>query len=172
MKVYTKQGDKGTTYSLKNKNLSSKGESEFEFYGKLDKVLAFIGLLYSNVGDKDILNDLNRIILELHNIYSTFTSSSRFNPDITNYLEKKIDAFSENVKMNDFLMEAFTSYNAALANVCRVMVRELEREAVRQGVKKEVLSFLNRLSDYFFMLTLYWEKNQKTYKDLLTNKNY
>ncbi len=172
MKVYTKRGDGGATYSLKNKTIISKGESEFEFYGKLDKVLAFIGLLYSNVRDRGILNDLDKIILELHNIYTTFTSSSRFNSNITNYLEKRIDAFSKNLEMNDFLMETFTSSNAALANICRVMVRELEREAVRQGIEKDVLPFLNRLSDYFFMLALFWEKNQKTYKDLLTNKNY
>lgn len=172
-KVYTRQGDNGDTYSLMTQKRISKGSKEFEFYGKLDKALAFIGLLYGNVRNTNFKRDLNKIIAELHNIYTNFTHSSRFDASITYYLEKRIDEISVHLsESNDFLMETFTSKKAALANVCRVMIREVEREAVRQGVSKEVLAFLNRLSDYFFILVRLWEVDQKTYKDLLTNKDY
>jgi len=169
MKVYTKQGDTGNSYSLKSKSYVSKGSEDFELFGKLDKAMAFIGLLYVDINDVSIKKDLDKIIMEMHNLYTLFLSNPKFDPSITYYLEERIDAITNKVTIkNEFLMETFTSKKAALANICRVIIRELEREAVRQNLNKEAIAFLNRLSDYFFMLVILWEVNQKTYKDLLT----
>ena len=127
MKVYTKTGDKGMT-SLIGGERVFKTDERVEAYGTVDELAAFTALLADNMrGDAALassVGDLNRILSRLMSV------------------------------------EALTipGGNAvvSMCHVCRTVCRRAERAALRAdaryGVDSTALVWLNRLSDYFYLL--------------------
>ncbi|MDL2256026.1 cob(I)yrinic acid a,c-diamide adenosyltransferase [Parabacteroides sp. OttesenSCG-928-K15] len=163
-KIYTKGGDKGMT-SLVGGHRVSKGDLRIETYGTVDELNSFIGLLITAIDQDETRNFLLFIQHKLFTIGSYLATdpekteiriASRVTPESIERIEKEIDRIDETLpEMKHFLLPGGTQ-PAALAHVCRAICRRAEREIYRLADKAEiedfVLIFMNRLSDYFFLL--------------------
>lgn len=163
-KVYTKTGDEGTT-SLVGGVRISKADVRIEAYGTVDELNSHIGLLSAYVTDESIDNVLTRIQSDLF-IVGTHLATDQSNTPLyssailpegeVEFVEKEIDSIlSELPEKLGFVLPGGT-VGASQAHVCRTVSRRAERCVIRLAqeakVGKEILQFLNRLSDYFFVL--------------------
>ena len=152
-----------------------------EAYGTVDELNSFIGWLYREVEEanhRDFLRYLQHKLFTVGSYLATETerkepskASIITDNDIAR-IEKEIDRIDgELPKLNRFVLPG-GSEAAARAHVCRTVSRRAERSVYRVAeeypVADEVLMFLNRLSDYFFVLArfesnklsqeIYWEQ--------------
>lgn len=164
-RIYTKTGDKGKTSLFGGKRLS-KAHVRIEAYGTVDEMNAHIGVLRESikVPDMNIKETLIQIQRRLFSIGSSLASDPDRNPlspDIREedikLLEDAIDAMQEEVpKLRHFILPGGNK-TAALAHVCRTVCRRAERRIVALGeeteVPAEIVTYINRLSDYFFVVS-------------------
>lgn len=168
MKIYTKTGDEGKT-SLIGGTKVSKSHRRIEAYGTIDELNSFIGLSQDYLNTTKIHNVLAEIQDRLFTIGSALACDPEKEtklkiPDLQEediiLLEKEMD------KMNDGLpaMRSFIlpggHVAASTLHVTRCVCRRAERLCVRLQKKKEeidplVIKYLNRLSDYLFVLARY-----------------
>ena len=149
MKVYTKTGDKGMT-SLIGGERVFKTDERVEAYGSVDELAAFTALLADNMrGDAALassVGDLNRILSRLMSV----------DPAAVTWLEGRIDAMQEVLKPIDKFTIPGGNAVVSMCHVCRTVCRRAERAALRAdaryGVDSTALVWLNRLSDYFYLL--------------------
>lgn len=163
MKVYTKTGDKGTT-SLFGGQRVPKHHIRIEAYGTVDELNSYIGL----IRDQDIDNNSIKTLIEIQDRLFTVGSIlatepgnvkvkvPQLNPlDIT-FLEKEIDAMNEHLpEMRSFVLpggHTTVSYCHITRCVCRRAERLISHLAELETIDTMVLQYLNRLSDYLFVL--------------------
>ena len=166
MKVYTKTGDKGTT-SLIGGERVFKTDERVEAYGSVDELAAFVALLADNMrGDTALtayVDDLNRILSRLMSVealLATGTSGSDkvvpLSPEIITWLEGRIDTMQEALPPIDKFTIPGGNVVVSMCHVCRTVCRRAERAALRAdakyGVDPTALIWLNRLSDFFYLL--------------------
>lgn len=163
MKIYTKTGDKGET-SLLNGGRVSKSNDRISAYGSTDELNSFIGLLASDNIKTGHKTDLYEIQNKLFHIGSMLAIKGDHNlkiPEITiediNLIEEKIDILDKKLpQLKEFIIPG-GSRETAHCHVCRSICRRAEREVVKlagyEPVNKLVIQYLNRLSDYFFVLS-------------------
>ena len=172
MKIYTGTGDKGKT-SLFSGERVSKANARIEAYGDLDELNSVIGALVATLPSEsaDLLDDLQQIQADIFTI-SAWLATTADSPAIDlldkidekriNLLEKAIDQFEHNLPaLKSFILPG-GHISAAWAHVARSVCRRAERHAILvlkdsgegETAKelKKVLIYLNRLSDYFFVL--------------------
>lgn len=166
-KIYTKTGDKGFT-SLIGGTRVFKSDARLEAYGTADELNSFIGLFRSKLIS---LDDLSKELLEIQNFLfqigaclATDTSKmatwlkSEEILDRVSLFESKIDEMNEQLPdLRDFIIPG-GSESAALCHVCRTICRRLERKIYcleSQDSMSDILMYVNRLSDYFFVLARY-----------------
>ena len=177
--TYTKTGDEGVTSLIGGKRVP-KYDERVETYGTVDELSAFIG----------VLNDLDNVPTSVRSVLQVvqnklFTMESHFAMDCDSEVSKMIPSltvddvfFLENEidKMNGQLPElkAFVipggNLKASYCHVCRTVCRRAERQAWCMAKEFPVdgidLKYLNRLSDFFFVLARYFDfadKNVETY---------
>lgn len=168
MKIYTKTGDKGST-SLIGGTKVSKAHLRIEAYGTVDELNSYIGLCRDHIKDADS----RAVLLETQDRLFTVGSALACDPeketklkipdlheeDIT-LLEKAID------KMHEVLppMKSFILPGGLIAashlHVARCVCRRAERKVVRLSEESHeveiiIQKYLNRLSDYLFVLARY-----------------
>ncbi len=168
MKIYTKTGDKGST-SLIGGTKVSKAHLRIEAYGTVDELNSYIGLCRDHIKDADS----RAVLLETQDRLFTVGSALACDPeketklkipdlheeDIT-LLEKAID------KMHEVLppMKSFILPGGLIAashlHVARCVCRRAERQVVRLSEESHeveiiIQKYLNRLSDYLFVLARY-----------------
>lgn len=166
MKIYTKTGDKGLT-SLIGGTRVPKHHLRIESYGTVDELNAFISLIRDQeieAHEKDILKEIQDRLFTIGASLASDPEKSRMKiPDITTddieLLENEMD------KMNDILPElkhfVLPGGNNAISycHVARCVCRRAERIVVHLAeesyVNEIVPVYLNRLSDYLFMLSRY-----------------
>jgi len=178
MKIYTKVGDDGST-SLFGGERVSKSNDRVEAYGSLDELNSFVGVLMEFVQDESILSDLEIIQNKLFNIGSHLATIDEkyeqylpaLNEDMVNMLEERIDLMSDMLPvMKEFILPG-GSKAVAFCHVARTQCRKVERNVVRlsdQDRKLErIIIYLNRLSDYFFVLARFL-----LHKDGIKEKNW
>lgn len=185
-KIYTRTGDGGTT-SLVGGVRVSKTDMRLEAYGTVDELNACIGWLVSLVSDEVSKRLLQAVQHKLFSIGSYLATDqmqtelrivSRVSEEDILNLEKAID------EMHTFLPELSGfilpggSQAAAICHVCRTVCRRAERriyaleEAGIEEIDRDVKCFVNRLSDYLFVLSrklnhltqtdeIYWDKTCK-----------
>ena len=149
--IYTRTGDKGTT-SLVGGQRVSKAHDRIESYGTVDELNSFIGLLITALNDEKDTDFLSFIQHKLFTIGSYLATDqattelkieSKVTPESIERIEREIDRLGG-------------CRSAALAPVCRTVCRRAERQIYRLAencpVEEPVLIFMNRLSDYFFVL--------------------
>ena len=163
MKVYTKTGDTGTTSLVGGKRVP-KDCARLESYGTIDELNAQVGLLLTYVSepvDRETLigiqNNLFVIGAQLATESPQVPSVVITSVDVTK-LEQSIDAASEGLpKWRGFTLPGGCR-PAALAHVCRTICRRAERRILALNssdeVAPELLAYVNRLSDYFYILAL------------------
>lgn len=174
MKIYTKTGDKGLTSLLGDKRLKS--DLRINCYGTVDELLALIGKAMNNNLPPKIKKDLKQIMEDLFKLNLSLVSLKKevdFDINATQALEEKIDYYEEkNEKLNSFLYP-IGCVNFADLNYIRTVVRRCERMVVElaqvEKVDNNVLSYLNRLSDYFFVIARY--VNTKAEVEVTYEKN-
>ena len=162
--IYSGTGDKGTT-SLVGGQRVSKASERIESYGTIDELNSFIGLLMTAMEEGPDTEFLSFVQHKLFNIGSYLATDqetteiqvpSRVSEESVERMEREIDRIDgELPKMKAFILPGGCR-SAALAHVCRTVCRRAEREIYRLAatapVEDLVLKFINRLSDYLFVL--------------------
>ena len=165
-KVYTKTGDKGTT-SLVGGERVSKIDERVEAYGTVDELGSFTAYLSdhlrSDEGLAEYLGDLDRVASQLMSVAALLAVGHGgegklpdISPEAIGYLEERIDAMQSRVRPITKFTIPGGHTAVSLCHVCRTVCRRSERAALRAdakyGVEPSVLVWLNRLSDYFYLL--------------------
>ena len=163
-KVYTKTGDEGTT-SLIGGVKVRKTNSRIEAYGTVDELSADLGLLASFMKDGPDKNLIYRIQRNLFTVCSYLATDKAKTPLAPSYtldpaevavLEKEIDTIVAGIPQQTAFILPGGSHEAAIAHVCRTVCRRAERRIFFLGesteLDPEVLQYMNRLSDYLFVL--------------------
>lgn len=162
--IYTGTGDKGTT-SLVGGQRVSKAHQRIESYGTVDELNSFIGLLISSLdeqSDKDFLLFIQHKLFTIGSYLATdqeqteLKIESKVTPESIERIEREIDRVdAELPRMKNFVLPGGCR-SASLAHVCRTVCRRAERQIYRLAeivpVEEPVLVFMNRLSDYLFVL--------------------
>lgn len=163
-KVYTKGGDKGTT-SLIGGVRVKKTNSRIEAYGTVDELSANLGVLASFMKDgpdKDFIYGIQRNLFTICSYLATDKTQTPLAPSYTldpaevTVVEEEIDAISSSIPAQTAFILPGGSHEAAFAHVCRTVCRRAERRifflAETTEISCHVLEYMNRLSDYLFVL--------------------
>ena len=164
MKVYTKKGDKGKTQLLGG-SMVDKDHAKLECYGTIDELNSFIGNVYDqelNSFHKEILLKIQNQLFNLGSIISFDGKKNKIklpNIKIENIkmLEKAIDKMEENLpKLKSFILPSGHP-TASKCHIARTVCRRAERNLVTLSKTTKIdilhLQYLNRLSDYLFILS-------------------
>jgi cob(I)alamin adenosyltransferase len=162
MKIYTKTGDKGTTALIGGTRVS-KDSPQVEAYGAVDELISWIGILRAykiSESQAALLRRIQECLMTCAALLAAGENTKKKLPvisenDITT-LEKAIDAMQNNLPpLKAFVLPAAPPA-AASCHVARSVCRRAERCAIsvsRQSTLNEnVLTYLNRLSDFLFSL--------------------
>ena len=163
MKVYTKKGDKGKTQLLGG-SMVNKNHIKLECYGTIDELNAFIG----NVYDQEISSFHKEILLKIQNQLFNLGSIISFDgkkdkiklPNVTaeniEMMEKAIDKMEETLPMLKNFILPSGHPTASICHIARTVCRRAERNLVALGQEEIIdslhMQYLNRLSDYLFVL--------------------
>lgn len=163
MKIYTKTGDKGTT-SLATGTRVPKTDQRIEAYGTVDELTSYVALvrdLYENNEVKEVLLEiLDRLmtiggILSFDVIEPAYKVPQVKEEDFT-YLEGKIDEYTAQIpQLRAFVIPggtALSSHCHVARSICRRAERSTLRLAETSQVPQECIRYLNRLSDFLFVL--------------------
>ena len=153
MAIYTKKGDKGETSIFSGKHLS-KSSPRIKAIGAIDETNSFLGIILSEAPKLTQLKDIQRNLFAIGSILAG--APLRFPKSRTKKLEKAIDrAEGELPVLKNFILPGGGRVAARLF-FARTLARRAERSAVflnkKEPLKTEILIYLNRLSDYLFML--------------------
>lgn len=166
MKVYTKTGDKGMT-SLIGGERVFKCDERVEAYGLVDELSAFVALLTDRLRPDAALashvEELNRILSRLMTVEALLATGeggrdkmAPLAPECVAWLEACIDTMQAALPPIDKFTIPGGHEAVSLCHVCRTVCRRAERAALRAdqryGVDATALVWLNRLSDYFYLL--------------------
>ncbi len=163
MKIYTKTGDRGETSILGGKRVP-KDSLRIETYGTIDELNSSIGVCRSFNSVKEIDIILKEIQRDLFALGTELVSSleskkkSKLHPSILaiKRMEQVIDELEPKlIPLKNFILPC-GSQVAAMLHLARTICRRAERFVVRLSREEEVSShptiYLNRLSDFLFVL--------------------
>lgn len=176
MKIYTGRGDHGNT-NLIGGGTVRKTDLRVEAYGSIDELNAHVGLLLSmiieewSVSRKDIRESLLRVQHHLFDIGSILADKDNklnmsFDHSEIEKVEQEIDEMTSKLSEIKYFILPGGSRQASQAHIARTVTRRVERVVLtlhgEEAVPKEILIYLNRLSDYFFILARYMNKLSET----------
>ena len=163
MKIYTKTGDKGST-SLLGGSRVSKANIRIETYGTVDELNSFIGLLRDfsseDTGRKKLLIAVQERLFTIGSALAAEPGKSFSIPDLRDsdiqLLEDEMDKMDEVLPpLKNFVLPGghqAVSYCHLARTVCRRAERRCIELAKHEEVSELVIKYLNRLSDFLFML--------------------
>ena len=163
--VYTRSGDDGTT-SLVGGTRVPKTHERLEAYGTIDELNAFLGLLMTHLDDEHDRACVQKIQHTLFIVGSCLATDNAqlpqgkgltVSPELTKELEHEIDCLDEKLPpLKAFILPGGSS-GASVCHVCRTVCRRAERRlltlAATVEVDAEIQAYINRLSDYLFVLS-------------------
>lgn len=173
MKIYTKQGDKGTTQLYSGQTVS-KGNLRVETYGTVDELTSHLGLAKSICTVAEICRDLEGIQKDLILIAAELATHSENNwadnrrkkakqvtEECIKEIERRIDYYqAKTIRLKNFILPGLFQCSAQL-DVSRTVCRRLERRLVQLAeqfpVRPEILAYINRLSDLLFVMARFFE---------------
>jgi len=165
LKIYTKTGDDGTT-GLVGGSRVKKYDIRLEAYGTIDELNALIGVIRSSDLPNDVIEILVKIQNKLFNIGSilasdekgeVFTANLAITEANINDLEVAIDEYQKQLpELTHFVLPG-GDFASAQCHVARTVCRRAERRilefAERSKVQTEIIIYINRLSDFLFVLS-------------------
>ena len=162
MKIYTKTGDRGETSIIGGKRLP-KHHPRIEAYGTVDELIAWIGQLRStdqHCVSREELITVQSALMSCCAVIATDPSAEKpvnISSADTEVLERSIDAMEARLPaLNSFILPGGHPHTAN-CNIARCVCRRAERALLRldreEKVDREIIKYLNRLSDYLFVLT-------------------
>ncbi len=170
MKIYTKTGDKGTT-SLIGGARVPKYHPRIEAYGTVDELMAFVSLLREQTAiDEPTKLMLGEILDRLMSGASILAADcSDCKVKIPQIIQADFEKLETEMDRMDSGLEPLTSFVipgghqiVSLCHVSRTICRRAERLAIKLAettpVPDNLIVYLNRLSDYFFMLARFQAK--------------
>lgn len=165
MKIYTKTGDKGQT-SLVGGVRVSKCCERLESYGTVDELNSYVGLLITYCTDEHdvgFLTEVQRNLFVVGSYLATDTSQTelRATSVVTDAMianvEREIDAINAKLPPIKLFVLPGGCRGASVCHVCRTVCRRAERRILALAecgvdVDSHVVAYVNRLSDFFFIL--------------------
>ena len=174
MAIYTRTGDGGTTSIVGGRRVP-KNDLRLEVYGTLDELNAFVGLTIAAMKEAGVSADgeLQRIQSQLFSAGGLVSTDVELWPKYWNveevkdnvaFLEQSIDAYTAQLEPQRTFLLPGGSQVISLLHVCRTICRRAERHLCTlqqsQPDFSEVAQYLNRLSDFFYILARYCHKIQ------------
>ena len=155
--VYTGRGDRGRT-DLSSGERVSKSSERIEAYGTVDELNSLIGVCRNYTEDK--IEELEEIQNELHILQAELANrepEEKIQIENIDRLEMLCDNYQEECPpLTDFVLAGGTEAASHL-HLARSVARRAERNIValdeKEELREEVLTYINRLSDLFFMMT-------------------
>lgn len=166
MKVYTKQGDGGLTTLVGGERVF-KTDERVEAYGTVDELSAFTAMLADRLREDPAsagtVLELERLLSQMMTVEALLAVGeggeekvAPLTPESVAWVEERIDAMQQQ-------LEPITKFTipgghpaVSACHICRTVCRRAERAALRADhvheVPPTVLAWLNRLSDYFYVL--------------------
>ncbi len=183
-RIYTKAGDHGQTHLAGGQRVD-KDSLRIECYGTVDELNAFVGMAGISASERipELAAILGRVQHELFNLGSILATKpedvhpkqARITPAEIDQLEKEIDRMNADLApLRSFVLPGGSRLNTEL-HACRTICRRAERIAVslarEEKIPPEIIQYLNRLSDAFFVWSRWanhvlgvpevlWEPNQ------------
>lgn len=162
MEVYTGYGDKGMTDLSHTKNVS-KSDDRICLMGSVEELMSHIGLVRVLVDDVDVVRMLEKISETLKKIVDgvsdPYNREFKVSEDRTELLEEEIGRMKEIFSGERLPILPGDSRVAAEIDVTRAVARRAERElalvSVKFGSDTGAKKYMNRLSDYFYVLARY-----------------
>ena len=172
-KIYTKTGDAGET-SLVGGERVSKTDRRIDLYGEVDELNSRMGVVASLISSETNLNRSYKFLLEIQNnlfnlgsnLACEFEQRSKFklpviDSNLIQKMENEIDFMNTVLpELKNFILPG-GSMAAAHTHLCRTSCRRVERllwdyhKNTQEELPQNAEKFLNRLSDYFFVLARY-----------------
>ena len=173
MKIYTKTGDKGTT-SLVGGTRVPKTHIRLEAYGTVDELNSNLGLLITYLldgKDKDFLQQVQDRLFAVGFHLATdrekmeLKEASIISSEQVEMVEREIDRLDTLLPPLSAFILPGGSRGAAVCHVCRTVCRRAERRilalAEQVEISSELLAYVNRLSDYLFVLSRKMNQDDK-----------
>ena len=162
MEVYTGYGDKGMTDLSHTKNVS-KSDDRICLMGSIEELVSHIGLVRALIGDGDVVRMLEKISETLKKITDgvsdPYNREFKVSEDRTELLEEEIGRMRKIFSGERLPILPGDSRVAAEIDVTRAVARRAERElalvSVKFGSDTGAKKYMNRLSDYFYVLARY-----------------
>lgn len=164
MKIYTKKGDQGNTQLLGGKKVP-KHHQRIDAYGTVDELNSYVGLLRDVIEDKSttsILLEIQDRLFTMGALLAYDDVKNKMNlPQISEsdveLLETEIDAMNDTLPpMRSFVLPGGHT-TVSFCHITRCICRRAERLTTQldQNILQRdlILKYLNRLSDYFFVLS-------------------
>ncbi len=172
MKIYTKIGDDGKTFSGKGPKIP-KYHIKVEVEGELDELNSYLGLIIASLQDientktKLEIERIREFLLEIQrNIFEVWAIiihlSQKDLSSETEKLESEIDRISELLPpLKNFILPGGSKISA-ITHITRTVCRRAERAVVKLSeeieIDSKIIPYLNRLSDYLFVLARFFNK--------------
>ena len=180
--IYTRRGDKGTT-SLVGGVRIMKTDPRLEAYGTVDELNAQLGLLVTYLTDVNDIQLLLAVQQKLFTVSSYLATdqaqtklreTSKLHPEDVAILEQAIDDTDAKLPSLRAFVLPGGNRASAVCHVCRTVCRRAERRILAldkvQELDELILSFMNRLSDFLFVLARKCNVNTHT-EELFWNKD-
>jgi len=165
MKIYTKKGDKGETSLIGGKRVK-KSNDRLHAYGTVDELNSYVGLLRDSIEENSIRDELFEIqdrLFTLGSLLAATPDSKMELPSLNEtdilFLESSIDKMNEILpEMRSFILPGGHKI-VSTCHIARTICRRAERWTIAvkedEMVDQLIPAYLNRLSDYFFVLARY-----------------
>lgn len=162
-KIYTKTGDSGETSLYGGKRLS-KSDIRIESYGTVDELNSYMGLIRSQIKEgahSEVINAIQNRLFTIGSILASDPDKEMPTPDLlasdVELLEKDMDRMDVDLPALKTFILPGADVLSSHVHVARCICRRAERRVIALQTEEEVpaivVIYLNRLSDYLFMLS-------------------
>jgi cob(I)alamin adenosyltransferase len=176
-KIYTKNGDEGNTSLFGGKKLS-KSDIRIEAYGTVDELNSWLGIVIAHCKNMEVAYDLlhiQRTLFRVGSILATNPEKPQLIPEFDveeiTFLEKNIDDMEIKLpELKNFILPSgslLISKTHVARTICRRAERRITQLSSTEIQHKKVLIYINRLSDYLFVLARKFAFDEKIEENIV-----
>ncbi len=169
-RIYTKTGDRGETALFGGRRVP-KSDLRVDAYGTVDELNSFLGLLRDSVGNQHTREILAHTQHRLFTLGAHLASDPAKHPPTPDLLPADVQLLEDEMDSMDEALAPLKHFilpgghpTVSICHICRTVCRRAERLTVAlaqsgEPVEDIALQYLNRLSDYFFILARFLAKD-------------